>query len=369
LKRIIQQIRLFLYLLLLPGLLCGCAARQGREEVEMDKFQQQALAVAESCRDLCAEDSCDIPAILARLDEKGIPAADVAGRFPFVNAEQVKAFFTSNSSDEETAIDFVRICQDGGLIDTVLIRVDGEERCRMIRVAWQNEKPAVTYDLEYPLTRLELTDKGYLIFTCDIPDNTAESDHDGYIEPTTMIRLEPLDEPYRAWTETLAALGYRGHELFSEDWTAGDLSAVKLNDLFPVLYRAETGKTLSYYDNPWPMEGQRDITLVPADIFEDLLLRYLDVTRDVVRSAADYDAEPDVYPVPIQSLHGPGENPVPEVTAVRYKEEGTVTLTVDAVTVEQATDRAFTHLLTLRLCGDGRYRFVSNEMLQQTGDT
>ncbi|MBQ9250745.1 MAG: hypothetical protein IJ179_11260 [Oscillospiraceae bacterium] len=366
-KRKRQKKTLSLFLLLLSILLCGCAARPGGEEVETDKFLQQALAVAASYRDLCAEDTCDIPAVLARLDEKGISAVDVAGRFPFVNPEPVELFFKVPPSDAEAAIDFVRICQDGGLIDTVLIRSAGEDRCRIIRIAWQEGKAAVTYDLEYPLTRLTLTDKGYLIFTCDIPDNTAESDHDGYIEPTAMIRLKPLDEPCRAWTEKLTALGYRGHDLFTADWTAGDLSAVELNELFPALYRAETGTLLAYYDNPWPMEEQRDITLVPADIFEDLLLQYLDVTREAVRAAADYDAEADAYPVPIQSLHGPGENPLPEVTAIQDNADGTVTLTIDALSVEQATDRAFTHLLTLRLCEDGRYRFISNEVLRRNG--
>ena len=366
-RRMRRMDRLFLRVLLLPVLLCGCAARPGEDDVETDTFLQQALAVAASYRDLCAEDNCDIPAILAWLDEKGISAVDVAGRFPFVNQEPLKGFFASPSSAEETAVWFVRICQDGGLIDTILIRGDGEERCRMVRVAWQGGEAAVTYDLEYPLTRLTLTDKGYLIFTCDIPDNTAESDHDGYVEPTAMIRLEPLNEPCRAWTEKLTALGYRGHDLFTTDWTADDLSAVKLNELFPVLYRVETGTLLAYYDNPWPMEEQWDITLVPAEVFEDLLLRYLDVTRDAVRTAADYDTEADAYPVPIQSLHGPGENPIPEVTAVRENGDGIVMLTVDALSVERATDRAFTHLLTLRLCEDGRYRFVSNEMLRGNG--
>ena len=36
-----------------------------------------------------------------------------------------------------------------------------------------------------------LTEKDYLIYTCAIPDNTAASKHDGYIEPTVMLRLAP----------------------------------------------------------------------------------------------------------------------------------------------------------------------------------
>ena len=362
-----QKNRLFLCLLLLPILVCGCAARHGKEEAGGDLFRQQALTAAESYRDLCEEDRSDISAILARLGENGISAIDVAGHFSFMNPEPVKRFFASAQDEGESSVSFVRICQDGGLIDTILIRDDGGERCRMIRVAWQEGEATVTYDLQYPLNRLTMTDKGYLIFTCGIPDNTAESDHDGYIEPTTMIRLEPLDEMCRVWTERLAALGYRGHDLFTTDWAAGDLSAVKLNDLFPVLYRAEMGTLLSYFDNPWPMEEQQDVTLVPADVFEDLLLRYLDTERSMIRNCAVFHAEAGAYPVPIQSLHGPGETPIPEVTAVRDNGDGTVKLTVDALSVERATDRAFTHLLTVRLREDGRYRFLSNKMLRENG--
>ena len=55
--------------------------------------------------------------------------------------------------------------------------------------------------------------------------------------------------------------------------------------------------------------------------------------------------------------------PVPEVVEVRRNEDGTVTLTVDALFVEYATDRAFSHRLTLRPCEDGSVRLLTNEVV------
>ncbi|MBR1457003.1 MAG: hypothetical protein IJ594_07590 [Oscillospiraceae bacterium] len=361
-----KHIRFCLLLLLLTVRLAGCAAQEpGREETAQ---REEALSLARACRDAClSEKSARVRAVLDALRERGVAAADVAGRYPFVNPEAVESVMRVGAPEAELRI--VRVCEDGGWIDTRLCRAAGGEFCRMLRIAWQEGEPVVTYDLAYPLSEWKLTDKGYLIYTCAIPDNTAESDHDGYIEPTTMLRLVPLDAECREWTErVLLPVGYRGHTLFTTDWVSPELQPVSLNELFPALYRAETGTILSYYDDPWPTEEQRDITLVPAEAFETLLQRYFDLDQDEIRACAVYDERMGAYPVPIQSLHGPAETPVPEVVAVRYGGDGTVTLTVDALFVEHATDRAFTHVLTVRPDEDGRCVFLANRLLQDKED-
>ena len=81
--------------------------------------------------------------------------------------------------------------------------------CQLVRVAWENGNPVVSYSLKYPLLELRVTEKDYLIFTCDIPDNTAASSHDGYIEPTTMIRLTENDERLYACAKRLEAVERR----------------------------------------------------------------------------------------------------------------------------------------------------------------
>ena len=240
--------------ILLAVLLLLSACGEQNEAAAENDIRPQALKAAQAYRGLLPEGEVqDMQAILDCLKEQGYAAADVGGQYAFVHPEQVRAFFTAREDSREASCRFLRICWDGGLIDTHLNRREEEVSCRLLRVAWDGEEPMVTYDVEYPVSDCRLTDKDYLIFTCEIPDNIAESDHDGYVEPTTMLRLTPLDGTCRAWTEGLIGkIGYRGHALFTTDWKLEDMSAVSLNDLFPALYRAETGELLSYYENPWP---------------------------------------------------------------------------------------------------------------------
>ena len=55
---------------------------------------------------------------------------------------------------------------------------------------------------------------------------------------------------------------------------------------------------------------------------------------------------------------------VPEVTDIRKNEDGTVTLTVDAVCdTVLCSDAVITHELTIRFSEDGAFQYLSNKIL------
>lgn len=139
--------------------------------------------------------------------------------------------FAEKAAGGTPSVRFYRVCYDGGLVCTTLYYADGW-RCRNTRAAWRDGTPQVTFTADYALTALFLSEKESLIYTCAIPDNTAASKHDGYIEPTTMIRLTPK-APVCAEAEEkfLAGIGYNYNGLFTRTWTAGGLDSVCLNDL------------------------------------------------------------------------------------------------------------------------------------------
>ena len=355
---------LLILLLVLLWQSCG----RGEDEISQgESVEQAACAAAETYQDLLTEDQKpDMAAVLQRLETEGYPAVDMAGVHAFVNPDQVRAFCADRQAGTAQSLNFLRVCLDGGLVYTGFFKEENDWYCQLVRVAWENGSPMVSYSLRYPLLELRVTEKDYLIFTCDSPDNTAASSHDGYIEPTTMIRLTPLGEDCRRCGELyLEPIGYNYHNLFTTTWKGADMEAVCLNDLYLSLYKAEQRAFISYFNNPYPTEEDSGISHVPREDFEALLMQYTCLDRERIRAWARYDRETDSYPVCIEGPHdGLAKIPVPEVVDVQRNGDGSLRLTVDALLVSQRTDRAFTHIVTIQPAADGSYRILANQVLE-----
>lgn len=356
--------------LVLP-LLCLLFTACRGESISETSLEGETCAAAELYGDLL-DDSFqgDMEKILERLGGEGLVAVDVGGELAFENPEIVENFFAGDQPNQEKELRFYRACMDGGLIGTRFYASGGEWRCETVRASWVDGKPVATYTLDYPLLKLALTEKGYLIYTCDIPNNTAPSKHDGYIEPTTMLRLEPQEELCIACRDRyLSKITYNLNNVFTSSWSEEDMSQLCFNDLFLSLYQAESGMYLVYYNNPYPTDADTNVSHVPGAEFEALISKYIDVSTEELKSCAQYDEETDSYPIVLGGMHEHViKAPVPEVTAVTENGDGTITLTVDALSVEYASDRAFTHQLTVRVSEDGSFRFVSNQMLHSETD-
>ena len=72
----------------------------------------------------------------------------------------------------------------------------------------------------------------------------------------------------------------------------------------------------------------------------------------------DYDAKTDSYPYEM-ILHRQYP-PFGEVVNYTENTDGTITLTVDGVWIEQGTDCAFTNTITVQPFEDGTFRYLSN---------
>ncbi len=309
----------------------------------------------------------DVQSALDALDAVGFAAADEAGRLDFAGAELVHAFFAAQEVGENGRVTVMRVCADGALIGMCIYN-DGEEwRCAVAQTPRAGTE--ITFTADYALERLMLTEKDYLIYTCAIPDNTAASKHDGYIEPTVMLRLAPHDAACdAACAAYIAPIGYNHNNLFTTTWTAPDMGAVELRDAFLSLWHAANGAYISYFDNPYPVREGTILSLVPRAEFEAVIMRYLPLTSDGIARMARLDTAEDAYAVTIDGIHNGAKVPVPEVTAVRENPDGTLTLTVDAVFIEYAADRAFTHVVTLRPGEDGAFTLLSNELIEDEGN-
>ena len=134
-------------------------------------------------------------------------------------------------------------------------------------------------------------------------------------------------------------------------------------------YRLEHGSYISYYDNPYPTLENSLVSMVPREEYEELIMKYLDMERGAVRSLSRYDEALDAYPIVISGVHdGLAKLPVPEVVEYRENSDGSITLTVDALFVEHATDRAFTHIVTVMPGADGSFKYISNVLLDSSNN-
>ncbi len=352
--------------LLLGFALAGCGGEKPASLT--DDAERAALETARICRE-SIENGVDMDEVLATLGAAGYAAVDEQGERGFVNADKLRAFAASMTEGKLAGMCYVRVCADGGVVYTVFYHAD-TWRCKSVRVSEADGDAGgeVTFTSDYALTDLRISDKGYLIYTCDIPGNTAPSKHDGYIVPTTMLRLDTRDESIAAYDKYVASIGYNANRLFTRSWSYDDLTGVNLNDAFLSLWRAEHGAYLYYFDNPYPALDGTSYSLVPKAEFETLVSKYISADETALVAASVYNAEHSAYPIEVTTAHRDDSVPIPEVTAVRENEDGTVTLTVDALFVERATDRAFTHLVTLKPRPDGSMVMTANERLYLPDD-
>ena len=333
-----------------------------------DAVEVAALDAARISRESAAQ-GADIDGVLAALGAAGYAAVDEAGKCGFVNGDKLRAFAASMAEGKLGGMGYVRVCADGGVVYTAFYHADAW-RCKSVRIsdADGDAEGDVTFTSDYALSDFRISDKGYLIYTCDIPDNTAPSKHDGYIVPTTMLRLDKRDEAVSAYDKYVVPIGYNANRLFTRSWTARDLTGVSLNDAFLSLWRAEHGAYLYYFDNPYPALEGTSYSLVPKAEFESLVSKYIAADDSALLAAAIYNAEHSAYPIDVTAAHKDDSVPIPEVTAVQQNPDGTITLTVDALYVERATDRAFTHRVTLTPRPDNTMAITANERIYSPND-
>lgn len=154
-------------------------------------------------------------------------------------------------------------------------------------------------------------------------------------------------------------LGYQGNNILCSNWDTDQLEKLDYNGMYEYLYRMKYQKQFEYENYP---NG------IPKEEFESLIMEYLPVTAEQIREYAVFDEENQTY-VWVRlgcfnyapTFFGTS---VPEVTDVKENEDGTITLTVDAVCEMILCDEAvITHELKIRVAEDGSFQYLENKIL------
>lgn len=195
----------------------------------------------------------------------------------------------------------------------------------------------------------EYTEKGWLIWEKATSRNQEMDMH-------SFFRVLPLDEKCREFcSRYISPVSYFSNNLFLTDWDEGSMDQIEFNDLYDFLYAMKYGESL---DEEQVQGG------IPKEEFESVVQTYFDISAADLEVYAGYDSANGVYPWEavdpwnrVRDLQ-----PFPEVVRCEENPDGTVTLYVETILVEDGTDCSFRHTVTMRQMDDGRWVYAGNDV-------
>ena len=293
-----------------------------------------------------------------KLMETGYPVATLVTYSNMGNYESVDSFLENCTAGKSGSVVMYEIHDDGG-IGRMKFCFDGTDMSVISsRGVWnKNGKPAVSYISRTRIKTWKYTDKGWFCYELCVPEPPEVSE---IMDGSCMIRVKPMTEEQREMSERLVlGLGYQGQNLLCSDWNAENMSELDYNGMFEFFYGMKYGEKFRSEDYP---NG------IPKEEFESLIMEYLPVTKEQIREYAAYDEENQTYYWArlgcfnyVPTYFGTS---LPEVININENEDGTTTLTVEAVCdMVICDDAVITHELTVRFAEDGSFQYLGNKIL------
>ena len=157
----------------------------------------------------------------------------------------------------------------------------------------------------------------------------------------------------------MRGLGYQGNNILCSNWDADHMEELDFNGMYEYLYAVKYGDKFNSEDYP---DG------IPKEEFESLIMEYLPITAEQIREYAAFDEENQTYLWErlgcFNYAHTFFGTSLPEVVNIKENDDGTVTLTVEAVCdMVVCDDAVITHELTVRFAEDGSFQYLGNEIL------
>lgn len=279
-----------------------------------------------------------------------------------VNYEYMESFLNACNKGQEGNIVTYQISDDGVIARKEFI-FDGEDMYLLYCSGLLNND--LSYVINEPTyTRIkqwEYTDKGWFCYELCVPEPPEVSE---VINENDMIRVIPMKEEYKEVCENyLNNIGYQGNNLFTVEWDENNIDSLNLNGLFASFYRIEYNKELDkekYYDG------------IPKEEFEELIGKYLNIFSDEICNVAEFNKETNTYQYTKLGCTNYAPNDfdtsIPEVTDIQANDDGSYTISVDAVCESLGNDRCFTNQLTVRYTDDGGIVFLSNHIIADNLD-
>ena len=293
-----------------------------------------------------------------RLMETGCPVSTLVTYSNMENYESVDRFLEECTDGKSGSVVIYEIHGDGG-IGRMKFIFDGTEMYVVSAGGiWNdNNKPGMSYISYTRIKEWKYTEKGWFGYELCVPEPPEVSE---IMDGSCLIRIKPMTEEQREMSERcVRGLGYQGQNLLCSNWNVENMSEVDYNGMFEYLYGMKYGEKFNSEDYP---NG------IPKEEFESLIMEYLPITAEQIREYAVFDKENQTYLWARLGCFNYAPTffgtSLPEVVDIKENQDGTVTLTVEAVCdMVICDDAVITHELTVRFAEDGSFQYLGNEIL------
>ena len=293
-----------------------------------------------------------------RLMETGCPVSTLVTYSNMENYESVDRFLEECTDGKSGSVVIYEIHGDGG-IGRMKFIFDGTEMYVVSAGSvWnKNGKSGMSYISYTRIKEWKYTDKGWFCYELCVPEPPEVTE---IVDGSCLVRIKPLSKEQREMSERcVQGLGYQGNNLLCSNWDTDHMEKLDYNGIYEYLYAMKHQKAFDAEDYP---NG------IPKEEFESLIMEYLPVTAEQIQEYAVFDEKNQTYVwVRLGCLNYAPTffgTSLPEVIDIKENEDGTVTLTVDAVCdMVICDDAVITHELTVKFADDGSFQYLGNEIL------
>ncbi len=295
--------------------------------------------------------------IQSEVSETGCPVTTMVAYSNMKNYESMEHFLKECMEGKSGTSVIYEIHSDGGL-ERMKYIFDGENMYVLCaRGIWYNSKPEMSYVSYTRIKEWKYTEKGWFCYELCVPEPPEVSE---IVDGSCLIRVKPMTEEQRRMSERcVQGLGYQGNNLLCSNWDTNHMEELDYNGMYEYLYKMKYQECVN---------SENYANGIPKAEFESLIMEYLPVTAEQIQEYAVYDEANQTYSwAPLGcGTYAPTffGTSLPEVTDIKENEDGTVTLTVEAVCdMVICDDAVITHELTVRFAEDGSFQYLGNEIL------
>lgn len=272
---------------------------------------------------------------------------------------QIVDSFLEDCTDSKSGFAVIYEIHDDGGIGRKKFIFDGTDMYVLsARSVWnENGRSVMSYISYNRIKEWNYTDKGWFCYELCVPEPPEVSE---IMDGSCLIRIKPMTAKQREMSEKcVRGLGYQGNNVLCSNWNYHHMEKLDYNGMYEYLYAMK-------YQEVFPSENYPDG--IPKEEFEGLIMEYFPVSAEQIQEYAAFDEGNQTYGwVRLGCFnYAPAffGTSVPEVVDVKENEDGTVTLTVEAVCdMVICDDAVITHELTVRFAEDGSFQYLGNEIL------
>ena len=279
-----------------------------------------------------------------KLMETGYPVVTLVTYSNMENYESVDSFLEDCASGKSGSIVIYEI-HDDGAIGRMKFIYDGTDMYVVSTGSVWNEngKSRMSYISHTRIKEWEYTEKGWFCYELCVPEPPKVTE---IVDGSCLIRVKPMTEEQREMSERcVRGLGYQGNNILCSNWDADHMEELDFNGMYEYLYAMKYGDKFNSEDYP---DG------IPKEEFESLIMEYLPITAEQIREYAVFDEENQIYYWARLGCFNYAPTffgtSLPEVVNINENEDGTITLTVEAVCdMVICDDAVITHELTVKI--------------------